>query len=114
MKLTELDNYKQHLVYGQIGTGIGNLGAQQFGLQQQGIQSLLGTGNIQRTRDQAIDDEAFRFQTAQGMEQDKEYSFHLTYFQEHLLYNNQSLNSRFLTLIHWLQRLVWVYLHLEV
>ena len=62
-------------VYGQIGTGIGNLGAQQFGLQQQGIQSLLGTGNIQRTRDQALADEAFRFQTAQGMEPRQRISF---------------------------------------
>ena len=32
------------------------------------IQSLLGTGNVQRTRDQAVDDEAFRFLTAQGLE----------------------------------------------
>ena len=62
-------------VYGQIGTGIGNLGAQQFGLQQQGIQSLLGTGNISRTRDQALADEAFRFQTAQGMEPRQRISF---------------------------------------
>ena len=62
-------------IYGQIGTGIGNLGAQQFGLQQQGIQSLLGTGNIQRTRDQALADEAFRFQTAQGMEPRQRISF---------------------------------------
>ena len=62
-------------VYGQIGTGIGNLGAQQFGLQQQGIQSLLGTGNIQRTRDQALADENFRFQTAQGMEPRQRISF---------------------------------------
>ena len=62
-------------IYGQIGTGIGNLGAQQFGLQQQGIQSLLGTGNISRTRDQALADEAFRFQTAQGMEPRQRISF---------------------------------------
>ena len=55
-------------VYGQLGTNVGNIGAQQFGLQQQGIQSLLGTGNVQRTRDQAVDDEAFRFQTAQALE----------------------------------------------
>ena len=55
-------------IYGQLGTNIGNIGAQQFGLQQQGIQSLLGTGNVQRTRDQAVDDEAFRFLTAQGLE----------------------------------------------
>ena len=55
-------------VYGQLGTNVGNIGAQQFGLQQQGIQSLLGTGNVLRTRDQAVDDEAFRFQTAQALE----------------------------------------------
>ena len=55
-------------IYGQLGTNVGNIGAQQFGLQQQGIQSLLGTGNVQRTRDQAIDDEAFRFRTAQALE----------------------------------------------
>ena len=55
-------------IYGQLGTNVGNIGAQQFGLQQQGIQSLLGTGNVQRTRDQAVDDEAFRFQTAQALE----------------------------------------------
>lgn len=62
-------------IYGQLGTGIGNLGAQGFGLQQQGIQSLLGTGNIQRTRDQALADEAFRFQTAQAMEPRQRISF---------------------------------------
>ena len=55
-------------IYGQLGTNVGNIGAQQFGLQQQGIQSLLGTGNVQRTRDQAVDDESFRFQTAQALE----------------------------------------------
>ena len=55
-------------IYGQLGTNVGNIGAQQFGLQQQGIQSLLGTGNVQRTRDQAVDDEAFRFLTAQALE----------------------------------------------
>ena len=53
---------------GQLGQAIGNIGAQQFGLQQQGIQSLLGTGNIQRTRDQAVEDELFRFRTAEGLE----------------------------------------------
>ena len=52
----------------QIAQGIGNVGAQQFGLQQQGIQSLLGTGNVARTRDQALADEQFRFDTAQGLE----------------------------------------------
>ena len=62
-------------VYGQLGQtagtqalGFGNLGAQQFGLGQQGIQSLLGVGQTQRTRDQALADEQFRFQTAQGLE----------------------------------------------
>ncbi len=62
-------------IYGQLGTNVGNIGAQQFGLQQQGIQSLLGSGNVQRTRDQAVDDEAFRFQTAQGMEPRQRISF---------------------------------------
>ena len=52
----------------QIAQGIGNVGAQQFGLQQSGIQSLLGTGNVQRTRDQAVEDELFRFRTAEGLE----------------------------------------------
>jgi len=52
----------------QIAQGIGNVGAQQFGLQQQGIQSLLGTGNVARTREQALADEKFRFDTAQGLE----------------------------------------------
>ena len=62
-------------VYGQLGQtagtqalGFGNLGAQQFGLGQQGIQSLLGVGQTQRTRDQALADEQFRFQTAQSLE----------------------------------------------
>ena len=62
-------------VYGQLGQtagtqalGFGNLGAQQFGLGQQGIQSLLGIGQTQRTRDQAIEDEQFRFGTAQSLE----------------------------------------------
>ena len=52
----------------QIAQGIGNIGAQQFGLQQQGISSLLGTGGVQRTRDQAAEDELFRFRTAEGLE----------------------------------------------
>ena len=52
----------------QIGQAIGNVGAQQFGLQQQGISSLLGTGGVQRTRDQAVEDELFRFRTAEGLE----------------------------------------------
>ena len=52
----------------QIAQVIGNIGAQQFGLQQQGISSLLGTGGVQRTRDQAVEDELFRFRTAEGLE----------------------------------------------
>jgi len=55
-------------VYGQLGQGIGNLGGQQFNLGQQGIQSLLGVGQTQRTRDQAVADEAFRFNTAAAQE----------------------------------------------
>ena len=62
-------------VYGQLGQtagtqalGFGNLGAQQFGLGQQGVQSLLGVGQVERTRDQALADEQFRFDTAQGLE----------------------------------------------
>ena len=62
-------------VYGQLGQtagtqalGFGNLGAQQFGLGQQGIQSLLGVGQTQRTRDQALFDEQFRFDTARSLE----------------------------------------------
>ena len=62
-------------VYGNLGAaaaqqslGFGNLGAQQFGLGQQGIQSLLGAGQVQRTRDQALADEDFRFKTAQSLE----------------------------------------------
>jgi len=53
---------------GQQGLGFGNLGAQQFGLGQQGIQSLLGAGQVQRTRGQALEDEDFRFKTAQSLE----------------------------------------------
>ena len=61
--------------YGSLGQGIagqaqamGNLGAQQAQLGTQGIQSLLGVGQVGRTRDQAIADELFRFSTAQAME----------------------------------------------
>ena len=68
--------------YGSLGSGIGqigqtqagqaqamgNLGAQQTQLGQQGIQSLLGVGQIGRTRDQAVADELFRFSQAQAME----------------------------------------------
>jgi len=53
---------------GQQALGFGNLGAQQFGLGQQGIQSLLGAGQVARTRDQALKDEDFRFRTAQSLE----------------------------------------------
>ena len=62
-------------VYGQLGQvagrqalDIGNLGAQQFGLGQQGIQSLLGVGQTQRTRAQALADEQFRQETAANLE----------------------------------------------
>ena len=55
-------------VYGQLGQGIGNLGGQQFGLGQQGIGTLLSAGQTERTRAQAVDDEAFRFNTAQSLE----------------------------------------------
>ena len=62
-------------VYGNLGAaaaqqamGFGNLGAQQFGLGQQGIQSLLGAGQVQRTRGQAVEDEDFRYKTAQSLE----------------------------------------------
>ena len=68
--------------YGSLGQGIGqigqtqagqaqamgNLGAQQQQLGQQGIQTLLGTGQVGRTRDQAMMDELFRYSTAQSME----------------------------------------------
>jgi len=55
-------------VYGQLGQGIGQLGAQQFGLGQQGIGSLLSAGQTQRTREQAIEDELFRFRTGAAQE----------------------------------------------
>ena len=55
-------------VYGQLGQGIGQLGAQQFGLGQQGIGSLLSAGQTERTRQQAIEDESFRFRTAAAQE----------------------------------------------
>jgi len=55
-------------VYGQLGQGIGQLGAQQFGLGQQGIGSLLSAGQTERTRQQAIEDELFRFRTAAAQE----------------------------------------------
>ena len=55
-------------VYGQLGQGIGQLGAQQFGLGQQGIGSLLSAGQTERTRQQAIEDELFRFRTTAAQE----------------------------------------------
>jgi hypothetical protein len=55
-------------VYGQLGQGIGQLGAQQFGLGQQGIGSLLSAGQTERTRQQAIEDELFRFKTTAAQE----------------------------------------------
>lgn len=61
--------------YGQLGQGIagqsqamGNLGAQQAQLGAQGVQSLLGVGQIGRTRDQAMMDELFRYSQSQAME----------------------------------------------
>ena len=61
--------------YGSLGQGIagqaqamGNLGAQQAQLGQQGIQSLLGVGQVGRTRDQAVADELFRYSQAQALE----------------------------------------------
>ena len=61
--------------YGSLGQGIagqaqamGNLGAQQAQLGQQGIQSLLGVGQVGRTRDQAVSDELFRYSQAQALE----------------------------------------------
>ena len=47
---------------------MGNLGAQQAQLGQQGIQSLLGVGQVGRTRDQAVADELFRYSQAQALE----------------------------------------------
>ena len=61
--------------YGSLGQGLagqaqamGNLGAQQAQLGQQGIQSLLGVGQVGRTRDQAVADELFRYSQAQALE----------------------------------------------
>ena len=60
---------------GQIGQGqagqaqaMGNLGAQQQQLGSQGIQTLLGTGQVGRTREQAMADELFRYRSGQAME----------------------------------------------
>jgi len=68
--------------YGSLGQGIGqigqtqagqaqamgNLGAQQAQLGAQGVQSLLGVGQVGRTRDQAMYDELFRYASGQAME----------------------------------------------
>jgi hypothetical protein len=68
--------------YGSLGQGIGqigqtqagqaqamgNLGAQQAQLGAQGVQSLLGVGQVGRTRDQAMFDELFRYASGQAME----------------------------------------------
>ena len=52
----------------QLGGQTANLGAQQFGLGQQGLGQLLNLGQIRRQREQAIDDESFRFSTEQNKE----------------------------------------------
>jgi len=61
--------------YGSLGQGLagqaqamGNLGAQQAQLGAQGVQSLLGVGQVGRTRDQAMYDELFRYASGQAME----------------------------------------------
>ena len=51
-----------------MGLGMGNLGAQQAQLGAQGVSQLLGTGQVGRTREQAIEDERFRYQTAAANE----------------------------------------------
>ena len=52
----------------QLGGQTANLGAQQFGLGQQGLGQLLNIGQIRRQREQALDDESFRFSTEQNKE----------------------------------------------
>lgn len=61
--------------YGSLGQGqagqaqaMSNLGAQQQQLGSQGIQTLLGTGQVGRTREQAMMDELFRYKSGQAME----------------------------------------------
>ena len=75
--------------YGQLGQGIGqigqtqagqaqamgNLGAQQAQLGSQGIQSLLGVGQVGRTREQAAMDEMFRYSTANAQEPSRRIQF---------------------------------------
>ena len=53
---------------GQLGSQQANLGAQAFGLGQQGVGSLLNIGQIRRQREQALDDESFRFSTEANKE----------------------------------------------
>lgn len=53
---------------GQLGSQQANLGAQAFGLGQQGIGSLLNIGQIRRQREQTLDDEAFRLATERNKE----------------------------------------------
>ena len=69
--------------YGAMGNQIANLGAQQFQLGNQGISSLLGTGGAQRTRNQALQDETFRFNTSAAMEP-----------RQRLQYTNDMLNAQ--------------------
>tara|TARA_R110000787_G_scaffold170535_1_gene283220 strand:- start:4629 stop:5741 length:1113 start_codon:yes stop_codon:yes gene_type:complete len=75
--------------YGSLGQGIGqigqtqagqaqamgNLGAQQAQLGSQGIQSLLGVGQVGRTREQASMDEMFRYSTANAQEPSRRIQF---------------------------------------
>jgi hypothetical protein len=51
-----------------LGGQQANLGAQQFGLGQQGLGQILNLGQIRRQREQALDDESFRFSTEQNKE----------------------------------------------
>jgi hypothetical protein len=53
---------------GQLGSQQANLGAQAFGLGQQGVGSLLNIGQIRRQREQTLDDEAFRLATERNKE----------------------------------------------
>ena len=53
---------------GQLGSQQANLGAQAFGLGQQGVGSLLNIGQIRRQREQTLDDEQFRLATERNKE----------------------------------------------
>lgn len=53
---------------GALGSQIGSFGAQQFGLGQQGLASIMGLGQQQQTLGQAMADEDLRFKTAQQQE----------------------------------------------